>query len=198
MRSGPQQSHHRLAVHGVQGAGRLVREQQPALADDPAGDCNPLPLAARELVGVAIGALRDIELFEGLHARRTCRFRSHAVQLEREGDVLDRRQPREQVEVLEDVADRPAAHLRSIGTRDGGEVDPVHEHLAAGRLLEASGDRQERALAGAARAHDRHQLAALDGEVDLMERAHLGRPGAIDLRYLAQFECACHRETSIG
>ena len=33
----------------------------------------------------------------------------------------------------------------------GYVVDPVHEHLTAGRLLEAAGDRQERALAGAAR-----------------------------------------------
>ena len=58
------------------------------------------------------------------------------------------------------------------------------------RLLEAAGDRQERALAGAARAHDGHELAALDREVDLAERVHLasGRsrrpsiPGAVRVR----------------
>ena len=106
--------------------------------------------------------------------------------------------PGEQVEVLEDVADRPASHPRLIRARDGGEVDAVDEHLAAGRLLEAAGDRQERALAGAARPHDGDQLAALDREIDVAERLHLGRPGAVDLRYLAQFERARHCETSIG
>ena len=114
-----------------------------------------------------------------------------------QGDVLAGGEPGKEVEVLEHVADRSASHLRPLRARDTGEVDPVHEHLAAGRLLEASGDRQERALARAAWAHDRHQLAALDGEVDLTEGAHLGRPGAVGLRYLAKFECACHCETSI-
>src|SRR5262249_45733282 len=76
-------------------------------------------------------------------------------------------------------------------------IDAVDEHLAACRLLEAAGDRQQGALAGAAGAHDRHELTALDGEVDRAERVHLARAGAVDLRYLAQFECACHCETPV-
>ena len=106
--------------------------------------------------------------------------------------------PGEQVEVLEDVADRPASHPRPIRARDGREVDAVDEHLAAGRLLEAAGDRQQRALARAARPHDGDQLAPLDRQVDVAQRAYLGRAGAVDLRYLAQFECAGHRGTSIA
>ncbi len=31
-----------------------------------------------------------------------------------------------------------------------------------------------------------------------MERAHLGRPGAVNLGYLSQFECAGHWETSFA
>src|SRR4029079_12578174 len=73
-----------------------------------------------------------------------------------------------------------------------------HEHLTAGRFLEAAGDRQERALAGSARAHDRDELSALDGEIEVTQRAHLGRPGAVDLGYLAKFERAGHCVTSIG
>jgi hypothetical protein len=42
------------------------------------------------------------------------------------------------------------------------------------------------------------ELAALRREVVRLERAHLARPGAVDLRNLAQFECARHCETSIG
>src|SRR4029078_5625919 len=53
-------------------------------------------------------------------------------------------------------------------------------------------------LAGAARPHDRHQILALDRQVDVVERAYLAGSGAVDLRYLAQLECACHEETSIA
>ena len=198
LRCGAQQAHDCFAVHGVERAGRLVGEQQPALADDRPGDRNALALTSRQLVGVAIGEVCHVELLHRLDASGARGFGADAVELEGQGDVLDRRQPREQVEVLEDVADRPASHPRLFRARDVREVDPVHEHLAAGRLLEAAGDRQERALAGAARAHDRDELAPLDREIDITQRAHLGRPGAVNLRNLAQFERAGHCETSIG
>ena len=91
---GAQQAHDRLAVHGVEGAGRLVGEQQSALADDRPGDRYPLALAARQLVGVAVGVVGDVELLHRLEARRARGLRRDAVELERQGDVLDRRQPR--------------------------------------------------------------------------------------------------------
>src|SRR5262245_43399416 len=137
------------------------------------------------------------ELLERFQRGRACWLRRGAVELERQGAVLERGQPGEQVEVLEDVADRAAAQLGAIRARDDFEVDALDEHLAAGGVLEAAGDRQERALARAARSHDSDQLAALDREVDRAKRVHLARTGAVDLRYLAQFERACHCETSI-
>ena len=42
---GPQQAHDGFAVHGVERAGRLVGKQEPALADDCAGDRDSLALA---------------------------------------------------------------------------------------------------------------------------------------------------------
>src|SRR5262249_40259310 len=106
-------------------------------------------------------------------------------------------QAREKVEVLEDVADRAPSHPRPIRARDGREIDTVDEHPAAARLLEGAGDRQQRALAGAAWAHHSDELAPHDRQINCAERVHLARTGAVDLRYLAQFECACHCETSI-
>ncbi len=81
---------------------------------------------------------RHVELLHRLDTRRARGFGADAVELEGQGDVLDRGQPGEQVEVLEDVADRPASHPSLVRARDIREVDPVHEHLAAGRLLEAA------------------------------------------------------------
>src|SRR6185437_13973639 len=98
----------------------------------------------------------------------------------------------------EHVADRAAPHPRPLGAGDACEVDAVDEHLAAARLLEAAGDREQRALARAARPHHRHQLAALDGKLNVAERVHLTRAGAVDLRHAAQFERATHGDTSTG
>src|SRR5829696_1606587 len=45
LRRGPQQAHDGLAVHGVESAGRLVGQQQAALADDGSCDRSSLTLA---------------------------------------------------------------------------------------------------------------------------------------------------------
>ena len=74
----------------------------------------------------------------------------------------------------------------------------VDEHLARGRLLEAAGDGEQRALARAARSHDRHQLAAVDRQVDVAERVDTSAPVAVDLRHLAQLEGAVMPSTSHG
>ena len=73
MRRGAQQAHDRLAVHGVERTRRFVGEQQPALADDRPRDRDPLALAARQLVGVAVGVVGDVELLHRLECRRRVR-----------------------------------------------------------------------------------------------------------------------------
>jgi hypothetical protein len=173
---GPEEAHDGLAVHGVESAGRLVGEQEPAFPDDRASDGQPLTLATRELVRVAVRMLGDAELDHRLQPGRARVLHADSVELERQRDVLERGQPGQEVEVLEHVADRPASHPCPIRARHGGDVDPVDQHLAAARLLEAAGDRQQRALAGAARAHDGDELAAVDRQVDVAERVHLVRP----------------------
>ena len=198
LRGGAQQAHDRLAVDRVERAGRLVGEQQPALADDRPGDRDPLALAAGELVGEAVGALGEAELLERLEPRRARGLGADAVELERQGDVLDRGEPGEQVEVLEHVADRAAPQPRPV----------VARHARRGRRRR----RAPRRSVGSSRLPAMVSSVLLPeplgpmiatssprstDEVDVAQRVHLGRPGAVDLRHLAQFECAGHRETSI-
>ena len=52
-----QQAHDGLAVDRVERAGRLVGQEQLALADDGAGDGDPLALAAGQVVGEVLGPL---------------------------------------------------------------------------------------------------------------------------------------------
>src|SRR6185437_12565771 len=132
-----------LRVGRVERAARLVGEKQMALADDRACDRDALAFTTRQLVGEALSAVRDAQLLERLHPRTAGTLRTHTVELERKRDVLDRAEPREQVEVLEHVTDRLAAQPRALVARHRRERAPVDEHLAARRKLETARDREE-------------------------------------------------------
>ena len=60
--AGAQQPQDVLAGLGVQRAGRLVGQHQPALADQRPGDRHPLLLAAGHLVGEAVGEVGEPDL----------------------------------------------------------------------------------------------------------------------------------------
>ena len=138
-----QQAHHGLAVDRVERAGRLVGQQQPAVADHGAGDGHPLTLAAGELVREVVGAVGDAEFLQRARAWSRASRADRAVELERQRDVLDRGQAGEQVEVLEDEADRAAPQPRLVVARHARQRRAADEDLAAGRVLEAAGDRQQ-------------------------------------------------------
>ena len=165
--AGPQQPQDLLAGVGVEGAGRLVGEDQPAVADDGAGDRDPLLLAAGHLVGEPVGELADADLLER-RAAPPCGRRADAlaVELARQRDVLGRGQRGDQVEVLEDVADRRTPHPGAALVAERAEVDALDADRAGGRLVEPAGQGEQGRLAGAGRAHDRDQLAGVGAERD--------------------------------
>ncbi len=116
-----QQPEDLAARRRVEVAGRLVGEHHRRARDERAGDGDALLLAAgqlrravREPVGQADGGgdLLDPRLV-GLDAG----------ELERQDDVLGRRQHREQVEELEDEADVVAAQLRQRRIVEAADVD---------------------------------------------------------------------------
>ncbi len=119
--------------------------------------------------------VRQSEPFEGGHAGRLRLLRRHAVELEWQGHVLHRTQARQQVVVLEHVADRPAPHSGLVVARHPRQGRAAHQDFTLGRLLETAGDGQQGALARAARPHDRHQGPGIDREVDAHQRMDLGR-----------------------
>src|SRR5258707_1312862 len=87
--------------------------------------------------------------------------------------VLDGAGAREQVEALEDEADLLAAQPRALIAREAADVAAVEEIGAARRPIEAADQVHEGALAGAGRAHHRHELALADGERDAAQSAYL-------------------------
>ena len=127
-----QQREDLAAGRRVEVAGRLVGEHHAGPRDERAGDGDALLLAAREL-GRAVrrggrrGRPSAIELVEPL------RVGLAAGELERQRDVLGRREHREQVEELEDEADVVAAQLRQRRVVEAADVDAGDGDLARGR-----------------------------------------------------------------
>ena len=168
----------------VEGAGRLVGEDQPRAAHEGAGDRDALLLAAGELVGHGPQALAEPDALEHLDREPLAAPELAAGRVEQRGhDVLERRAPGQQVELLEDEADVAAAPAVALAGAEPLERDLVEEQPAAGRGVEQPEQVEQRRLAAAGAADDAHVIADLDLEVDAaqdLERA--ARPGSSTVR----------------
>ena len=177
---------------GVEVARRLVGEEHRRARHERAGDGDALLLAARELGGPVRAAVleagRRQELLEPLA------LGPRACDRERQGDVLLRRQHREQVEELEDEADVATPELREVVVLERRDVDAVDLDRAARRLVETGEDVHERRLARPGRAHDRCQVAAGDVERDAAKRVDGGFPGSVPTRQLVGRDDRARRE----
>ena len=107
-----------LADHRVDRAERLVHEHHRRVGGQRARHPDPLLLAARELVGVAVGVrLGKADALEQLDARRAGLLAVPAEQPRHGGDVVDDRAVREEASVLDHVAD---AATQLAGVHRGG------------------------------------------------------------------------------
>src|SRR5581483_74531 len=114
----------------VQGAGRLVGEHEARLVGGGPRDGDTLPLAARQSGGWEVDPLQQADLLEQLARALVPLVGVDAERLERHGDVLDSGEHRDQVEPLENEAERlePQACPFPVGQRP--QVPTVEQHLA--------------------------------------------------------------------
>ena len=96
-----------------------------------------------------------------------------AVVFERHEDVLQRGGAGEKVEALEHPADAAPAQVGAVVVGEVRHVLPVELVAAARRRVEEAEDVHECRLAGARRAHERHEFALLDGERDALQHGHV-------------------------
>ena len=147
----------------VEVARRLVGQEQRGIVDERAGDGHALLLAARELVGMMVRAIRQAHEFErpqrpGVEFfRRQTRAPVEHWQLH----IFQRRGPREEVEALEDEPDFLIAEVGQRVAVERGNIHAVEPVASAGRAVEAAEDVHHGGFAGAARAHDREKFAGL-------------------------------------
>ena len=151
-----QQVAHDLPGLGVERPERLVHQQDVRIADQHLGKADALPLAARELVGIAVAergkpdALEPgLRSLEGLGPGDTS-------DLEADGDVVARRLPRHDRVLLEKVAGVAV---------EAGEALAQHEGLAGGGDQQPGRHVEEGGLAATRGADDGDELVGADGEV---------------------------------
>jgi hypothetical protein len=93
--------------------------------------------------------------------------------VQRQRYVLQARQGRQEVEELEDEADLVPPDRRQPVVSQAREARAIHDDLAGGRAIERANEVEERGLPGAGGPHDRDHLAALDVQVDAVQRDDL-------------------------
>ncbi len=158
----------------VEIAGRLVGEQDRRLDHEGAGERHALLLAAGQFGGIVGGAVGKPDLrqlgpgaFEGVGA---------AGELERHGDVFQRRHVLDQVEGLEDDADVVAAKAGERVLVEAREIPAGDDDLAGARRLQAGHDHQKRRFARSRRPDDADRFPGRYIEANTLE--HMDPGGA--------------------
>jgi hypothetical protein len=139
---------------------RFVKEDYPGFGRQRARERHSLLLAPGEFVRIGLGARLQSDKVQQL---RDARFPVCFAQVrEAEGDVLGGSQMRKQCELLEDNAN--AAVLRRDVRLWPGNGLPVESHDTLVRPFEARDETERRRLSTARRAEERHDLALVDSE----------------------------------
>ena len=165
----------KIGAHdGVDGAKRLVHEQDVGINREASRNADALLLATRELRGVP---LRHVAVEpHGVHEferARVCLLLGHPVEPGNRSDVVDHPTVRQEPRVLHDVAD-PAPQLHGLNRR---HVFAVDLELTAGRIDHAIDHAQQRRLARTARAHEHGRLAAGNDDTELID----GKSAVVDV-----------------
>ena len=154
---------------GIEVPGRLVRQEQLGLVDDRARDRDPLLLAARQRAGQDVEPVLEADPLERVVRAPLLLAARDPRDVQDVGDVLERRLALDELEVLEDDADR-ASQVGDLRVRKRRDLAAADDDLPLGRQLLPEEEPQQRGLPGPGGARDEDELPALDLEADVAER----------------------------
>ena len=155
---------------GIEIAGRLVGQQDRRIDRQRSRDRHALALTARQLLGQMREAGGRAARASSSSVARSWTFDARpAAEMQRQPDILQTRQRRQQVEELKDEPDLVAPHARQRIVGQTGERFAVDPDLAGRRTVEAANEVEQRGLPGARRPDDRHHLASRDRQRDVVE-----------------------------
>src|SRR5437667_5174010 len=177
-----EQLHDRSTSVEIEIAGRLIGEDDLRARCEGPRNGDALLLAARKLpriVGEPVAEADTLEMLAG-EAERI----GGALEFERHGDIFERRHGGNQMEGLEDDADRIAAEAGERILILAGERRAVDGDGAGTDALEAGNHHQQGGLARARWPDNAERLAALHGEVDAaqyVDRTGTARQGKMNI-----------------
>ena len=148
---------------------RLVHQQQMRLGSDSTGDCNALLLAAGQLGRITVNVLTDLHAGECVLDAAVYLCLGQLLDVEAEGDVLADGHVRPQSVGLEHEVEVALARGSEVSLGSVYDLLAVHEDGAVLRLLQTGYNAQGGGLAAAGRAEQGHEVAVLDGEVDVLQ-----------------------------
>ncbi len=160
-----------LRAHGeVERGQRLVEQKDVGLGSERAGESDSLSLSTGDLCRHPVGEVGQADQLEHRERPPPALGPGHAADLQPEGDVLEHGQVWKQRVALECEAE--PALLR----RRARDPAPVEIDVPGRRRLEPCDDAQQRRLAAARRAEQRHELTVLDLERDPVESGDVPEP----------------------
>src|SRR5205085_2010653 len=108
-----------------------------------------------------------------------------------------RSEPGQELEELEDDADRAPSPSRQRAFRERGQGLPIHDDFACGASVDASQEVQQRRLAATRWANDGDELALACVEMHVGQGVEVTRRAAIGLPYAAEIDDRrlCHADT---
>ena len=176
---------HPHAQRGVEVGQRLVEQEHLGLAHDRAADGHALALPARQVLGLALEQVLDVQDARGVAHRAVDLVLRYLGQLQPERHVV--------VQVHVGVERVALEHHRdaALGRRHVVDQAAADAHLAAGDVLQPGDRAQQRRLAAARRADEDHEFAVPDLQVDAMQDLGL----AIGLDHAVQLHVR-HLDTS--
>ncbi len=160
----------------VEIAGRLVGDEDGGIGRERARQRHALLFAAGQFGRIVMDALRQSD--GGKLALGAFERVGNAGELERHGDVFQRRHGRDQMESLKHDADILAAKARQRVLVEPLQLLAVDLHRAGIRPLQPGHHHEERRLAGARRAQQANSLAAPYMKVDVAQDMNAGGAAA--------------------
>ena len=177
--------HDLLGGLGIEVAGRLVGKHHLGPRDKRARDADALLLSAGHLVGKVIHAVLQSHAAEHLSRLQQPRLGRHALEHQRHGHVLRRRQLRQQVVGLEHEADVLLPKRRELILIEQRDRHAADAHHAARGLFKPRQLVEQRRFSAAGRAENAAHLAARNIQIDIVQRDHVLLPHHVHLAELS-------------
>ena len=191
------------AGHGVEVAGRLVREDELGVVHERAGDHRTLLLTTREAHGLALGLVGHLQLVQHRHPPCPPFATTHAGDLQRQDDVLQDAGVRIEEELLEDEPEGLVAESADLAGAEGCDIHSPDTQRSVVGLIEERQQVHQRGLAGSALPDDRDGLPVIDPEGHALQRVEPVGTTTVGTAKVMDVEkrggaFGAHRSTSAG